>query len=205
MKKTLLTVIVTALITIVSMEAILYFFQAPSFTQEELDTAYAEGQQAGYEEGRKAGYNEGYESGKKIGYTEGYNAPRPLALPQNGEILYSSEDWGWNVSQLTINGSSNANSLVSVRDQDGVEVLRFFVRVGQSATLEVPGQWLQVYFASGKQWYGYGKGLMFGEHTTYSKDVEFLDFGKYSYEYTLTPVTGGNFQQTPSDEADFFS
>lgn len=197
MKKIVLTAIATALITIVSME----LFQAPSITQEDLEAACA----AGYEEGRKAGYSEGYETGKKIGYAEGYNTLRPLALPQNGEILYSSEDWGWNVSQLTINGSSNANSLVSLRDQDGVEVLRFFVRAGQTATLEVPGQWLQVYFASGKKWYGYGRGLMFGEDTVYSKDDDYLDFNKYSYEYTLRPVTGGNFQQTPSNENEFFT
>lgn len=65
----------------------------------------------------------------------------------------------------------------------------------------VPAEYLYVYFASGDTWYGASN--LFGEHTNYSMDDELLNFKEYTWEYTLYPVTDGNFSQTPIDADDF--
>ena len=76
--------------------------------------------------------------------------------------------------------------------------------VYETVTVGVPADELYIYFASGTKWYGYGKGLMFGEDTSYSKDDELVDFSEYTWEYTLYPVNDGNFSETPSNENEFF-
>jgi hypothetical protein len=84
------------------------------------------------------------------------------------------------------------------------ECVAFYVRAGTTVSVGVPADYLYVYFASGNEWYGYGKGLMFGKDTVYSKDDEMLDFSEGGWEYTLQLVTNGNFSQTPSNENEFF-
>ena len=68
----------------------------------------------------------------------------------------------------------------------------------------VPRRKLCVYFATGNEWYGYEKGLMFGENTSYSMDDEELNFAQYTYSYTLEETTAGNFSETPITENDFW-
>lgn len=126
---------------------------------------------------------------------------KTLPRPASGTILAGKE---YTDSEITVTASTSHDYVVSLKDMLGYDWVSFYVRAGETVTIGVPPHTLYVYFASGKEWYGYGKGLMFGEDTTYSKDDEMLNFSQYSWEYTLYPVTNGNFSETPCDENDFF-
>ena len=133
---------------------------------------------------------------------EKYNGgPSSHVPPDSGTILSGTEHNG---SEITVTADSNSHYVVSLKNSSGIERLSFFVRSGDTVTVGVPAEHLNVYFASGRVWYGYGKGLMFGEDTVYSKDDDLIDFTKYTWEYTLYPVYDGNFSETPSDESEFF-
>ena len=142
-------------------------------------------------------YGYGYESG----YEKGLYTPRPIQKPASGTILTGGEYYG---SEITVHADSSYDYVVLLKDSNEVVLLAFYVQAGDSVTVSVPDERLYVYFASGKYWYGYGKGLMFGEDTDYSKDDHIKNFAKYTYEYTLYPVTDGNFSETPSNEDEFF-
>ena len=153
------------------------------------------------EEDVEAAYDDGYEDGYEDGYADGYEELKPVATPRSGTVLAGSEYYG---SEITINADSTHDYVVSLKDRRGYEYVAFYVRAGDTVTIGVPEEYLYVYFASGTTWYGYGEGLMFGENTVYSMDDEMLDFTDGSWEYTLYPVTDGNFTETPIDENDFF-
>lgn len=139
-----------------------------------------------------------YAIGKESGSTL-----KPVTKPYSGAIISGAEYH--NESEITVTADSSNDYVVSLKDSRGTEYVSFYVRAGDTVTVGVPQKWLYVYFASGDEWYGYGKGLMFGKNTVYSKDDEPQDFSKYTWKYTLHPVTGGNFSETPSDEDEFFS
>lgn len=123
----------------------------------------------------------------------------PVWEPVSGSVLESNRvqcD-----SSLTVSASSGNACVVRVKYPTGNTVLSFYVRAGETATVDVPARPLQVFFASGDTWYGFDN--LFGPETQYSKDDDVLDFGEYTYEYTLYPVTNGNFSQTPIDASDF--
>lgn len=146
-----------------------------------------------------------YEKGHNDGYQNGldavYNSVKPIKRPANGSILQGHEYSG---SEITITADSDYDYVVSLKSYSGESYLSFYVRAGETVTVGVPAKYLYVYFASGKEWYGYGKGLMFGKYTCYSKDDEALDFTEYTWKYTLYPVTNGNFSETPIDGDEFF-
>lgn len=179
---------------------IMFLATLPScgYSQEDIDAAHTEGYSEGYEKGYTSGYEEGYDDG----YDEGYRALKPVSMPASGTILSGTETKYR--SEITIKASYGSSHVVSLKTTSGEERVSFFVQSGDTVTIGVPNEKLYVYFASGETWYGYGKGLMFGEDTVYSKDDEILDFSKYTWEYTLHPVTNGNFSETPSSENEFF-
>ena len=152
-------------------------FTACGYTQADIDAAY------------------------QRGYADGYAALKPVAKPASGAILSGKEYSG---SELTVTADSTHDYVVSLKDYLGKEYVSFYVRSGDTVTISVPEKNLYVFFASGKTWYGYGKGFMFGEDTVYSKDDEALDFTQYAWEYTLYPVSDGNFEETPSNADEFF-
>lgn len=186
-----------------------------------------------YDDGYEAGYNAGFDSGYQEGHIEGYKRgqlaagsssdndapsfeewweeqnkneptgtnPSTVAEPISGTILSGKE---YDESQITITADGDSSYVVSLKTSSGAERLSFYVRAGETVTIGVPAEHLYVYFASGTSWYGYGKGLMFGEDTAYSKDDDMLNFAEYTWEYTLYPVYDGNFSETPSDETEFF-
>lgn len=122
----------------------------------------------------------------------------PLTLPKNGQVFI-----GKNLnrsSELKIKTSSEA-CYVKLKGSTGINVFSFFVRANSTATVSVPSGYYYVYFAHGNEWYG--EEHLFGDETTYSKDDELLDFKNYSWEYTLTPVSNGNFSETPIDAEEF--
>lgn len=126
--------------------------------------------------------------------------PAPATIiPRSGDILSGSECLDG--SELTITASSGSSCVVKLKTYSGTERLSFYVRAGDTVTVGVPAEYLYVYFASGDTWYG--KKLLFGEDTYYSMDDELLDFTQYTWEYTLYPVTSGNFSETPIDPEDF--
>lgn len=168
------------------------------YSQEEMDSAIDAAYREGYIDGKESGYEEGYEDG----YKKGWNALKPVAMPASGEIL-SGEETKWR-SEITIKADIGSSHVITLKEVDGTECVTFFVRSGDTVTIGVPKKKLYVYFASGEQWYGYGKGLMFGEDTAYSKDDDLQDFSKYTITYTLYPVQNGNFSETPSSENEFF-
>lgn len=148
-----------------------------------------------------AARSEGYNAGYKAGYSAGLSAPKQITKPASGTILSGKEYSG---SEITVIADSTYDYVVSLKDSYGTEYVAFYVRAGDTVTIGVPANYLYAYFASGTNWYGYGRGLMFGEDTDYTKDDEMLDFTEYSYEYTLYPVNDGNFSESPSDEDEFF-
>ena len=125
-------------------------------------------------------------------------APSPI-IPRSGEILSGSECFDG--SELTITADSGSSYVVKLKTASGVERLSFYVRAGETVTVGVPAEHLYVYFASGDTWYG--RVLLFGDDTYYSMDDDILDFSQYTWEYTLYPVTSGNFSETPIDPDDF--
>lgn len=124
---------------------------------------------------------------------------KPVTEPISGAILtgfeYTQE------SEITISASKIESCVVKIKDKSGTTRLTFYVRAGETVTVGVPSENLYVYFASGKTWYGLAN--LFGEETSYSMNDDIQDFSKYTWEYTLYPVTNGNFTQTPIDADEF--
>lgn len=170
------------------------------------------------EDGYQAGYDRGYLEamfGTDTIETEQTSSTIPetteppliaVTKPYSGTILRGQEPKNeYLPSTLTVNADSDQSYVVSLKDRYGGHQLSFFVKAGESATVVVPSTRLYVYFASGKTWYGYGEGKMFGENTVYTKDDDLLDFNDgQSWEYTLYPVSNGNFQESPSSAEEFF-
>ena len=119
--------------------------------------------------------------------------------PRSGEILLGQEAFG--ESELTITASGGSSCVVKLKTSSGRTRLSFYVRAGDTVTVGVPAEYLYVYFASGKTWYG--ETHLFGSKTSYSMDDEIKDFTQYTWSYTLYPVTNGNFSETPIDPEDF--
>lgn len=168
-------------------------FSSCAYSEADLNAAKSEG----YEDGYKVGYKDGFYDG----YDEGYAAMKPITRPTSGTILDGIE---YDESKITVTADSSSDYVVSLKDLYEKNYVSFYVRAGETVTVGVPSEYLYVYFACGEDWYGYGKGLMFGDDTYYSKDDEVLDFVDYSWEYTLYPVSNGNFSETPSSENEFF-
>lgn len=123
----------------------------------------------------------------------------PVSEPRSGAILSGRE--GYDGSELTITASGGEACVVKLKTASGVERMSFYVRAGDTVTVGVPAEYLYVYFASGDTWYGMT--YLFGERTSYSMDDDLRDFTEYTWEYTLYPVTNGNFSETPIDASDF--
>lgn len=162
-------------------------------------------------------YEEGYADGYAAGYQDGYDdfttnyrpeasyeeepVQRPVSRPASGEILCGSE---YGTSEITVTASNDYDYVVMLKNWARGYATSFYVRAGDTVSVSVPAAYLNVYFASGTEWYGYGEGLMFGEETRYSKDDEMVDFESGSWEYTLYEVSDGNFSETPINEDEFF-
>lgn len=124
-------------------------------------------------------------------------APRPYS----GEILDGRE---YSDSEITVHASDNRDCVVLLKSSSGKTYTSFYVRAGDSATVGVPAKKLYVYFATGKDWYGYGEGLMFGKGTVYTRTKGKKNFADYEYEFTLSKVENGNFEPSSSNEDEFF-
>lgn len=135
------------------------------------------------------------------GFAAGRDALDPVPRPASGTILAGEEHSG---SEITVTADDTDDYVVSLKDFRGTQYVAFYVRAGETVTVGVPMRKLYVYFASGDEWYGYGQGKMFGDHTSYGLDDEATDFAQGAWEYRLYPVSDGNFSETPSNENEFF-
>jgi hypothetical protein len=124
--------------------------------------------------------------------------PKPVTGPNTGYIFEGGWDDG---SELTITAPYNASVVVKAKNIYGSTEICFYVQAGDTVTMDVPAEDLQIFFASGSKWYGYDD--LFGSFTSYSKDDSYLDFSEYTWSYTLHPVTDGNFSETPSSKSEF--
>ena len=124
---------------------------------------------------------------------------KALSLPKSGQVYIGNDLY--RESKLSIKSSSSKSCYIKLKGTSGIDVFSFFVRAGDSVTVDVPRGYYYVYFSYGTTWYG--AEYLFGEETTYSKDDELRDFNNYIWSYRLTPMIGGNFSETPVDEEEF--
>lgn len=131
------------------------------------------------------------------------DTPDPLPEPESGTYYCKNiSDYDMsNPSEITVTASTTSSCLVKLKDRFENDVISFYVRAGDTASVEVPRGTFYVYFASGDTWYG--SRSLFGEDTYYSKDDTALDFNDYTWEYTLRPVLDGNFSQITIDAEEF--
>jgi hypothetical protein len=122
----------------------------------------------------------------------------PLPLPDNGQVFIGQDMRRG--STLTIRNAGES-CYVKLKDSEYNDVFSFFVPAGETAVVPVPADRFYTYFAHGNDWYG--PEYCFGKETSYSKDDELLDYVNYEWEYTLYPVSGGNFSETPITEDEF--
>lgn len=125
--------------------------------------------------------------------------PPPEVRPLPGSILSGSRITDG--SELTVIAPSDSDCVVKLKTSSGQTKLMFYVRSGSTVTVNVPMLPLYAYFAYGETWYGINH--LFGPDTYYSKDDDLLDFSKYTFTYTLHPVSDGNFSDTPIDPSEF--
>lgn len=122
-------------------------------------------------------------------------APQSVSEPASGTVLsgYAPKDG----SQITVSLAPTASCVVMLKDTSGRTLLSFFVRSGDTVTVDVPAEMMYVHFAAGKTWYGEEK--LFGKDTVYTKDDELTDFVQYSWEYEFDPLSVGNFVRPESE------
>lgn len=119
--------------------------------------------------------------------------------PPNGRILLGTE--ADNASEITVTASDDEACVVKLKTGLGTTILSFYVRAGNTVTMEVPCNSFYVYFATGKTWYG--EEHLFGENTNYSMDENLCDFSEYAYTYTLESVNDGNFEASSINADEF--
>ncbi len=101
-----------------------------------------------------------------------------VSLPQNGKI-FNRRSYG--EAPFKISTSSGENYYVKLVDKsDGIDVITFFVRGGQSVELEVPYGTYLLRYASGRTWYG--TTCLFGRNTTFFEADRTLRFYVNGYQ-----------------------
>lgn len=127
--------------------------------------------------------------------------PPSVSEPASGTILsgYAPKDG----SQITVSVAPTASCVVMLKDPSGRTLISFFVRSGDTVTVDVPAEMMYVHFASGKTWYG--EEQLFGKDTSYTQDDELTDFTQYTWEYEFDPLSDGKFEHVENDDnSDFY-
>lgn len=123
-----------------------------------------------------------------------------LPLPVSGTV-YTNRSPLSRTGKLTIKCSSGSSCFIKLKTASGSDDFSFFVRSGDTVTMDVPAGKFYVYFAHGNNWYGPSD--LFGEDTYYAMDSQLQDFSVYELTYTLYPVQNGNFSETKIDKDQF--
>lgn len=123
------------------------------------------------------------------------SAPQSVSEPASGTILsgYAPKD----ASKITVSLAPTASCVVMLKDASGRTLISFFVRSGDTVTVDVPAEMMYVHFASGKTWYG--EELLFGDDTIYTQDDELTDFTQYTWEYEFDPLSNGGFEHAETE------
>ena len=132
--------------------------------------------------------------------------PRPVSAPVSGQMLEFNDALDY-VAPLTIETRGDKNYYIKLRDiQTGKVVLTAFISGGDTAELEVPIGTYELFYATGKDWYGLD--LLFWEETQYFKANETFDFyedGEYvnGWNVELYLQNNGNMTTTEISADDF--
>jgi curved DNA-binding protein CbpA len=121
------------------------------------------------------------------------------AKPHSGWILEGSEYQ--DASAITVSAPPALDCVIKLKAADGTTAVSFYVRAGETATVGVPAESLQVYFAAGEQWQG--TQALFGAETCYSKDDEAVDFSTGTWRYSLI-LNHGIYNETPITAEEFW-
>lgn len=126
------------------------------------------------------------------------SGPDPVDEPASGTILsgYAPKD----ASRLTIILADTASTVVKLKDTSGTTLLSFYVRSGDTVTVDVPAEMMYVHFASGETWYGEEE--LFGDDTIYAEDKQLMDFTEYTWEYEFDPMSDGDFEYVEPEDDD---
>lgn len=130
---------------------------------------------------------------------EACQAVAPMSQPSSGTVYIEANKYC--SSKLTINAAADYNTYFKLKDEQGNDVISFYVRAGETSTVKVPADNLYLYFASGIDWYG--PELVFGSDTVYEKDAEVFDFYNYTWTYTFDAGSDGNTTSTVITSAEF--
>ncbi len=127
------------------------------------------------------------------------DTPEEVAEPLSGTVLsgYAPKD----ASQITVSLENTGACVVMLKDTSDRTLLSFYVRAGETVTVDVPAEMMYVHFAGGKNWYG--EELLFGDDTVYNRDPELTDFTQYSWEYELDSLTRGEFEASDAEVEPF--
>lgn len=146
-----------------------------------------------------------------------------LDRPANGKVFSNGPTSEAYVS-LTVHGAKNADTFVlfeyelkaadneyesllnNLIIKEGSHLLKFYVRAGETVTIDAPMGKARLYYAAGNEWYGQlwkTDIRFFGEDTVFYTSDDVFDFENYTYEITLYPVPGGNFDTYEIDPEDF--
>ena len=122
--------------------------------------------------------------------------PESVSEPASGTVLsgYAPKDG----SEITVSVAPTQSCVVMLLDDSDRTLLSFFVRSGDTVTVDVPAEKMYVQFASGETWYG--EELLFGKNTTYTKDDELTDFTQYTWEYEFDPLSDTDFAYDGADD-----
>lgn len=112
---------------------------------------------------------------------QGFNQPI-LALPATGTNLATSVS-GVAPLEIRTSASGGYHYLVKLVNRATNNVAgSYFIRSGESISVEVPVGSYEIRYASGKNWYG--PTYLFGPDTLYSKADSIFDFTFNGYQYS---------------------
>ena len=127
------------------------------------------------------------------------NAVRPMTQPASGTVYIDAKKYYG--SRLKVCAGKDYNTYVKLKDEQGNDVISFYVRAGETADVRVPTGKYYLYFAHGYKWYGPDRA--FGFDTVYEKDDEILDFYNYTWTYTMDAGEDGNTETTIISKSEF--
>ncbi|MBQ2677605.1 MAG: zinc-ribbon domain-containing protein [Firmicutes bacterium] len=124
---------------------------------------------------------------------------RPVPF-KNGEVIKKPADS--RDSYFIIKGSKNYSTYFYLKSKTkSSNDMSFLVKKGEKAKVYVPCDKYIIYEASGKTWYG--KKILFGPKTFYTKDKKALRFTSTSYWTLKLNVENGNVQTKDINSEDF--
>ena len=118
---------------------------------------------------------------------------------ENGKII--KKPTGDQLSSLAVTASDNYNAYIYLKSKTKKSNdMSFTVKKGKEATVGVPADEYDLYWAAGDTWYG--SKFLFGPDTEYNKTEDEWDFRQYTWTFQMG-VENGNLNNESVDEDDF--